>query len=108
MLWLYPGSQMRTFIFGLLGVIFIDVISFYRIYESGQAIPRRYRKAGYWLVRLGVAIVSGGVAVISGANTDYIAFQIGMSTPLIITYLSSSARSKPEIARPNQGKLNTD
>ncbi len=70
----------------------VEVLRLYQYYESGRRrLPARYRKLGFWIVRLLLAIVAGGLAVAYGVGRCVPALHIGASAPLILQALALGA-----------------
>ena len=89
------GDSLRIFVCAVFGSVALEIINVLRIYEAGRVFPARYRRYGFWIVRLLVALSGGAVALIMKANNDYIAFQVGMTAPAIVIAMS---RRPPESA----------
>ncbi len=54
----------QTFLYGFLASYAVEIVTLYRLYLLDQdRLPRRYRKVGFWVVRVLVATVAGGLAV---------------------------------------------
>ncbi len=92
------GQPLRVYLCGVFGSVALELINILRVYEAGRVFPARYRRLGYWVVRLMVAIVAGGVAVVLKANSDYLSFYTGMTAPALIIAMS---RRPPESGAPS-------
>jgi hypothetical protein len=74
----------RIFLWGLLGSVAVEVVRLIAIYEAGKALPARYRKRGFWIVRTLLALAGGGLAVAYDVQSPILAVHIGASTPIIV------------------------
>lgn len=90
---LSEGHPFRIAACAVSGSIILEIINIYRIYEAGRAFPTRYRRPGFWVVRLLVAFSGGFLALMMRAGNDLIAFQVGMTAPAIVIAMS---RRPPE------------
>ena len=59
----------------------LEIVSIISAYERGRALPARYGRFGYWIVRSLLAIFGGLMAAAQGAQTDIIAVQLGITDP---------------------------
>lgn len=73
-----------TFLYGVLGSAAVEVIKLVGYYERGSALPLRYRRWGFWGVRILLALMGGALAVAYGVTSELVAVHIGASTPAII------------------------
>lgn len=80
------------FFWGVLGSISAEVVLLYGYYLGGRDLPRRYRRAGFWLVRLALALVAGGLVVAYGVESRLLAIHLGATTPLVIQSFANNAR----------------
>lgn len=86
-----PMSTAAQFVWGFAGSLATEIITLYQIYMStnlddpqARVMPARYRRVGFWVVRLAVAAMAGGLAVVYGINNPLLAINVGAATPLII------------------------
>ncbi len=88
----------QTFLWGLGGSLSIEIVLMYEYYQSDPIkLPDRYRRLGFWIVRLLLAVVAGALAVVEGANTPVVAINVGASAPLLLRALSTGLEAKPKI-----------
>jgi len=88
-------SMLYTFWWGFFGSVAVEVINLYQIYQSNTELPEMYKKRGYWIVRVLLAIVAGGLAISYEIDKPLLAANIGAATPLIIQALG---KVKPSIS----------
>jgi hypothetical protein len=69
---------------GCFGSIAVAIVSLSRSYDETSGVPQQYRRYQFWLIRMGLALVGGFLAVMQEAPTAMIAFQIGLTAPAII------------------------
>ena len=92
----------ETFWWGFGGSVAVEVITLLAFYQSSPVrIPDRYRRIGFWITRLILAALAGALAVGYGIEQRVLAFNIGASTPLIISSLARGFR--PRIDAPGPG-----
>jgi hypothetical protein len=53
-----------------------------------QDLPARYRSPFFWVIRILVAFISGGIALYLGLRTPLQAFFVGLSAPLLLQRLA--------------------
>lgn len=77
-------NPLTTFCWGFFGSFAVEVISIYHAYQNDQELPRRYKLVGFWVVRVTVAIIAGGLAIGYDIHSPLLAANVGAATPLII------------------------
>ena len=83
-------SLSHRFIWGFVGSLAVEVMSVYNTWDS---IPSRYRQVSFWMVRLVVACIGGGLAhAYNIENNPLLAANIGASAPAIIHSLQGGIR----------------
>lgn len=81
----------ETFLWGAFGSIALEVITFWRAVRRNRYIfSFEQRQIGYYVVRLVVAIIAGGVAVGVGAQSKLLAIHVGVAMPLIIEHFAKA------------------
>ena len=76
------------FIWGLVGSLALEIVDINEVFQVQQiTIPERYKRVGYWIVRLCLAFMGGVLAVASNTQTPYSALAIGAAAPLVIRAL---------------------
>jgi len=82
-------TDSEIFLWGVLGSVAIDVIAVVKIYEAQEiTFPARYSRVWYYVIRLMLALIGGGLAVAYGIDKAILAVNVGASAPLILTALS--------------------
>ena len=87
---------LETWFWGFLGSAAVELMSLVGFYASRrERLPRRYRKAGFWVTRFVLALIAGALAVAYEIDRPILAFNIGAATPLIITFMAKGLRPAP-------------
>lgn len=82
-------SATTIFLWAAAGSIAVDVLAAIRFYEAPSVeFPERYRHPLYYVCRLGLAVIGGGLAVAYDIDKAILAINIGASAPLILNSLS--------------------
>ena len=81
----------QQFFWGFGGSLAIELLTVFKYYNSGKSLPRRYREFGYYLVRVLIAAVGGGLVIAYHIDKAILAINIGASTPLLLSSLSRRA-----------------
>lgn len=75
----------EMFIYGFAGSVAVDIVTAAKLYDSNQiVVPERYQRKMYYVVRLLLAVVAGGLAVAYEIDKPLLAANIGAATPLIV------------------------
>lgn len=83
-------SLTSRFIWGFLGSLAVEIMS---VYNTWDRIPCRYKQISFWLVRLIVACIGGGLAHAYNIESNpLLAANIGASAPAIINSLQGGIR----------------
>jgi hypothetical protein len=83
-------SLSSRFIWGFLGSLAVEIMSVYNTWDS---IPCRYKQISFWMVRIAVACIGGGLAhAYNIENNLLLAANIGASAPAIINSLQGGIR----------------
>jgi hypothetical protein len=95
-----PMSIAAKFLWGFVGSAAMEVITLYQLYESTNlddptksVLPARYKRIGFWLVRLTLALMAGGLAVVQDVTTPILAVNVGAATPLILQALAQGLKN---------------
>ena len=93
---------LETFAWGFLGSAAVELVTLLGFYSSRSGrLPARYRKAGFWITRCVLALLGGALAVGYDIHQRILAFNIGASTPLIITLMARGIRpASPPLREP--------
>lgn len=84
-------SSLTIFLYGALGALAIELITVYQHSLTDRPVPARYRQPGFWVVRLLMVVVAGGLPLTYGVEQPLLALHIGASAPLIIQSLARGA-----------------
>jgi hypothetical protein len=91
-------EQAYMFLWGFGGSWAIEFFTIYEILNSEDKLPRRYYSFIFWIIRLILAVVAGGIVIAYEIKQKpLLALNIGISAPLILKQL---ARTVPNIAPP--------
>jgi hypothetical protein len=87
---------LEVMIWGFLGSTAVELMSLLGYYTSRRGLlPHRYRRAGFWVTRFVLALVAGALALAYDIQQRILAFNIGASTPLILTFIARGLRQPP-------------
>ena len=83
------------FLWAAGGSLAVEVMSLYNEMKAERptGLPTYYKNLTFWLVRLIVASIAGGLAVAEAANSALIAINIGASAPALLQLLSRAPQS---------------
>ena len=85
----------QKFIWGVCGSVAVEIITLYQAYHSrSMKIPARYSRKGFWIVRIFLSLLAGGLAVAYDIDRPLLALNIGTSTPLIFQALAQGYREE--------------
>lgn len=85
----------EKFVWGVCGSVAVEVIAIYQAYHSrSMKIPARYHRKGFWVVRIFLTLLAGGLAVAYDIDRPLLALNIGASTPLIFQALAQGYRDE--------------
>jgi hypothetical protein len=80
--------NVSTFLEGAFGSALIEVLTIYEFYAKENPFPPRYRKFGFWLIRLLITVGAGLLAFAYGVKDNpLLAVNIGASAPLLMRAL---------------------
>jgi hypothetical protein len=92
---------LETLSWGFLGSAAVEIMNLFGYYTTLRGrLPSRYRKVGFWITRLVLALLAGAIAVAYEIDQRILAFNIGAATPLIITFMAKGLRQAPVDAAP--------
>ena len=77
------GFTLHLFWVGVVGSAAVDVVAFAAHYDQSSR-PEKYRRPGFYIARIMIALIGGFLVVIYGVASAPAALQIGASTPAII------------------------
>lgn len=82
-------TELSVFLWGAGGSIAMDIVAVVKYFETSPLkFPDRYSRFWYYVSRLLLATVGGGLAVAYGIDKPILALNIGAAAPLLITALS--------------------
>jgi hypothetical protein len=82
------------FLCGFGGSIAVEIVLLYRCFQNEPfVVPEKYGKVAFWVIRLFLAMVAGGLAVAYEIHKPLLAVNIGAATPLLISAFSEGLRS---------------
>lgn len=95
-----PEKMMVMFLWGFVGSVAVEVVFAYQHLVANSCLPERYHTLSFWILRLLLALVGGGLALAYEINKPLLALNIGASTPLIIRSLADGVASTvPKVKR---------
>lgn len=78
-------TLMGIFLCGAGGSLAIDIFKLASVLEFERpTLPKRYRTTLYYIIRLIVALIGGGLALAYEVEQPLLAINIGASAPLIL------------------------
>jgi hypothetical protein len=81
-------SGVHQFAWGFLGSLAVEIVDANELFHAERVtIPERYKFIAYWLVRFGLAVMGGFLAIACGTQSPYAAMAIGAASPLVIRAL---------------------
>lgn len=83
----------EIFLWGFGGSIAVEIASLYRAMMSHPRVPSRYRNPWFWLVRVLLAGVAGGLALAYEIDNRVLAINVGASAPLILQALAAGVNA---------------
>lgn len=73
------------FVCGCGGSIAVEIINLHSVYQQDTIIiPERYKKPGYYVVRLFLTLLAGGLTLAYKIDQPLLALNIGAATPVLI------------------------
>lgn len=81
------------FLYGILGSGGVEIVALAISFDAKEGLPPKYGKLLYWIVRVLVAVVAGGLVLAYGVTEPIVCVHIGASAPVIY---SQFAKQPPE------------
>ena len=88
-------NLLYSFLCGFAGSAAVEIIVLHQVYQTVGAkkptLPARYKTVGFWIMRILVAVIAGGLALAYRSVSPIsplLAVNIGASAPSIILTLS--------------------
>ncbi len=90
-------SPLFMFLWAAGGSLALEIISLYNEIKAERAtgLPNYYKNPLFWVVRVLVTIIAGGLAVAERAASPLLAINIGASAPAILQLLTNPPKSTP-------------
>ncbi len=86
------GRMLSIFACGFIGSLSVELVLLLQHFQDDMPLPRRYSRAGFWVVRVGLAVIAGGLALAYDIDKPVLALHLGAAAPLIIKAFSEGAR----------------
>ena len=81
-------NALETFAWGLGGSLAVEIVEFVKLYYRRRfSPPYRYKLWHFYVLRVILAAVGGGLAIAYGIDKPLLAANIGAATPLLIEAL---------------------
>jgi hypothetical protein len=75
----------ERFFRGFCGSAAVELITLLQIYHGPTIrMPERYKRKGFWVVRLLLSVMAGGLAVGYKLDNPIVALNVGAATPSIL------------------------
>lgn len=81
---------LQQFLWGLVGSLAVEIVKIHFVLGESRRLPLRYRKPGFWIARLLLALTAGSLAVAYDIETPVLALHVGAATPLIVQALAQN------------------
>ena len=84
-------TPVEQFAWGFLGSMAVEVVRGFRLFQKAEGeftLPPRYRSTLYWIVRIFLAAIGGGLAIAYEIENPLLAANIGAATPAIVATLT--------------------
>lgn len=92
-------TSYEIFLCGFAGSAAVDIVAAAQVYNAHTiVVPERYKRTAFYVVRLLLAIVAGGLAVAYEIDKVLLAANIGAATPLIIQAFSQGIGNIPAVS----------
>jgi hypothetical protein len=72
-------STKEVFFWGFGGSIAVEIVTIYQVYLSQTEIPKHYKKVGFWVVRILLAMIGSGLAVVYEVDKPLLAANTTLS-----------------------------
>jgi hypothetical protein len=96
-------SPVAIFAWGCAGSVAVEVIGLYSVYQKAKIeIPERYHRVGFYIVRLCLTVLAGGLALAYDIEKPLLALNIGAATPLLIQTFAEGLRASVPVPSTNE------
>lgn len=97
-------TNIEVFVWGMGGCLAVDVVAASQYFHTADGVfPPRYHKPMFYVVRLLLGVIGGGLAIAYGIDKPLLAANIGAATPLIIQAFAQSGAAFTPPTLPNGG-----
>lgn len=69
---------------GFFGSAVVELLALVKAYNKSTRLPLRYKKFGFWVVRILLAVSGGIFALLYKPQSLILAVHIGAATPLLV------------------------
>lgn len=91
------GVSISLFWIGVVGSLSVELAAFAGHYDTASGKhPEKYKKLGFYVVRLFLAFVGGVLVVVYGVTTAPAALQIGASASALVLALAKQSTPPPQ------------
>lgn len=74
-----------SFVWGFAGSMAVEIMAAYSTWDSSRGLSKKYKKFHFWVIRVLVACIGGGLADAYGiVDNHLLAANIGASAPAIV------------------------
>jgi hypothetical protein len=84
----------HMFFWGMLGSAAVEIATLWAYAGAGRALPKRYRKTAFWIVRALLTVVAGAIAVAYGLEKAIVCIHVGAATPIILQKFAEAIPQK--------------
>ena len=95
------GFSVNIFFVGVLGAIAVEIVAWAGTYDTGQTLPEKYRKFGFYASKASLACIGGFLVVVYDVVNLPAAMQIGASVSAMVLALSRRESPPTAAAPPN-------
>ena len=89
-------TSLDTFLWGLGGSLAVEIVEFVKLYYKRRfSLPYRYKLWHFYVLRVLLSGVGGGLAIAYGIDKPLLAANIGAATPLLIEALARNLGDPP-------------
>lgn len=89
-------TAIEIFTWGFAGSVAVDVVTAAQFFNAPTlVIPERYRHIAFYVVRLLLAFIAGGLAIAYEIDKALLAANIGAATPLIVQAFAQGVGNMP-------------
>lgn len=89
--WVLTSTPLHMFLWACMGSMAIEVLTAYRSLQT-SGLPRHYRKLTFWVVRVLLAMIGGGLTVAYDIHQPLLALNLGAATPMMLDALTSTSK----------------